>query len=115
MVSALTFGMEALMDRQALRRQLRSKLDSVLERAMDAVEAAPDGRWIAGSEWAVREAFAELTKECFQAIVQARIDADSAASGGSFSPGRRRAAAAATARDAAVQGRASAVRAQRRR
>ena len=98
------------MDRQALRRQLRSKLDSVLERAMDAVEAAPDGRWIAGSEWVVRAAFAELMGDCFQAIVQARIDADPAVNAGSFSPGRR-----AAAIDAAVQGVAARGRADRRR
>ena len=109
MVSAPTFGMEALMDRQALRRQLRSKLDSVLERAMDAVEAAPDGRWIAGSEWAVRGAFQELMRECFQEIVQAKVDADPAASAGSFSPGAR------PGHGGAVQGRAARRRAQRRR
>jgi hypothetical protein len=74
------------MDRQALRRELRAKMDQALDRAMDAVEAAPDGQWINASEWVVREAFQELTRDCFQAIVQARVDADPAADAGSFSP-----------------------------
>lgn len=80
--------MEAFMDRRQLRRDLRAKVDVVLDRAMDAVADAPDGRWIAGSEWVVRAAFQELMGECFQAIVQARIDAEPAVAG-AFSPGRR--------------------------
>lgn len=47
---------------------------------MGAVESAPGGQWIAGSEWAVRGPFQELMRECFQEIVQARVDADPAAS-----------------------------------
>ena len=97
------------MDRQALRRQLRAKVEAALDKAMEAVESAPDGRWIAGSEWAVRDAFQGLMRECFQEIVQARIDRDPAASAGSFSPGAR------AGRDGAVQGRAAGRRAQRGR
>ena len=44
------------MDRQALRRELQAKMDRALDRAMDAVAAAPDGQWINASEWVVREA-----------------------------------------------------------
>jgi hypothetical protein len=113
MLPAPNFGTEALMDRQALRRQLRAKVDAAVDRAVDAVDAAPDGRWIAGSEWAVREAFQGLMRECFQEIVQAKIDADPAAPAGSFPPGRRPAAAAGP--DGAVQGRAAGRRAHRRR
>jgi hypothetical protein len=97
------------MDRQALRRRLRVKVDEALDKAMDAVEAAPDGQWIAGSEWAVRGAFQELMRDCFQEIVQAKIDADPAAAAGSFSPGAR------PAGGGAVQRRAAGERAQRRR
>jgi hypothetical protein len=86
------------MDRRKLRRDLHKKVDAALEKAMDAVAAAPDGRWIAGSEWVVRAAFAELMGDCFQAMVQARIDADPAAGAGSFSPGGR------AANQAGVQG-----------
>jgi hypothetical protein len=97
------------MDRQALKRQLRTKVEAALDKAMEAVEAAPDGRWIAGSEWAVRDAFQGLMRECFQEIVQAKVDSDPAASAGSFSPGAR------PGQDGAVQGRAARRRAQRGR
>jgi hypothetical protein len=108
------------MDRQQLRRELHAKVDAALDKAIDAVSHSPDGRWIAGSEWVVRAAFAELMGDCFQAIVQARIDADPAAvAAGSFSPDERRAAAAAAAaaaaNDAAVQGVAARKRVDRRR
>ena len=102
------------MDRQALRRRLRGKFEEALDKAVDAVEAAPDGHWVAGSEWAVRGAFQELMRECFQELVQARVDADPAAPApapaGSFSPGARPARACG-----AVQGGAAGERAQRRR
>jgi hypothetical protein len=100
--------MEAQMDRQKLRRDLHARVDAALDRAIDAVAAAPDGRWIAGSEWAVRAAFQELMGDCFQAIVQARVDADPVVNAGSFSPVAGRGAAA-------VQGRAGGRRADRRR
>ena len=97
------------MDRQRLRRELHAKVDAALDKAIDAVADAPDGRWIAGSEWVVRAAFAELMGDCFQAIIQARIDADPVADAGSFSPGGR------AAIDAAVQSVAARGRADRRR
>jgi len=97
------------MDRQALRRRLRGKVDEALDQAMDAVESAPDGQWIAGSEWAVRGAFQDLMRECFQEMIQAKVDSGPAASAGSFSPGAR------PGPDDAVQGRAARRRAQRRR
>ena len=97
------------MDRRALRQKLRDKAEAAIEKAMDAVEAAPDGQWIAGSEWAVRGAFQELMRECFQEIVQAKVDADRSASAGSFSPG------AGPRQGGAVQGGAAGERAQRRR
>jgi hypothetical protein len=99
------------MDRQALRRELHAKVDRALDRAMEAVVAAPDGQWINASEWVVREAFQELTRDCFQAIVQARIDADPAANAAAFSPG----GGGGVRRDRTVQGRAAGGRADRRR
>ena len=97
------------MDRQALKRKLRVKVEAALDKAMDAVEASPDGKWIAGSEWAVRGAFHDLMRECFQEVVQAKIDSDPSASAGSFSPGAR------AGQGRAIQGRAERGRAQRRR
>lgn len=102
------------MDRRALRRRLREKFDEAMDKAVEAVESAPDGQWIAGSEWAVRGAFQELMRECFQEIVQAKVDGDRSASAGSFSPGAGGAGGAA-GRHTAVQGGAPGERAQRRR
>src|SRR5215207_11233207 len=102
------------MDRQGLKRRLRGKVEAALDKAMDAVQAAPDGRWIAGSEWAVRGAFQELMRDCFQEIIQAKVDGDRSASAGSFSPGGAPPGSGG-GDDAAVQGRAARRRAQRRR
>jgi hypothetical protein len=97
------------MDRQGLKRRLRDKVEAALDRAMDAVQSAPDGQWIAGSEWAVRGAFQELMRDCFREIIQEKVDSDPSAAPGSFSPGGR------PGPDGAVQGRAARRRAQRRR
>jgi hypothetical protein len=99
------------MDQQALKRQLRAKFEATMDQALAAVETAPDGQWIAASEWAVRDAFQGLMRECFQEIVQAKIDSDPAASAASFSPGER----APGHGGAAIQGRAPGRRAHRRR
>lgn len=62
------------MDRDALTRELTRNFQQSLTDAMDAVERAPDGAWIAGSEWQVREAFQKLTARAFERILQARLD-----------------------------------------
>ena len=55
------------MDREALTRELTRNFQQSLTDAMDAVERAPDGAWIAGSEWQVREAFGETDGPCVRA------------------------------------------------
>ena len=42
------------MDREALKRELTDQFHQSLDQAMDAVQRAPDGAWIAASEWEVR-------------------------------------------------------------
>lgn len=74
------------MDKDALRRRLREQFERTMEAAIDAVEKAPDGRWIAGSEWQVRHAFLGLMGDCYQRILQAKIDATPAADTPPFSP-----------------------------
>ncbi|HWE94588.1 MAG TPA: hypothetical protein VG269_11545, partial [Tepidisphaeraceae bacterium] len=49
------------------------------------VEHAPDGQWIAASEWQVREIFQKLMSESYQQMLQARMDAAPQAA---FSPSR---------------------------
>ncbi len=75
------------MNRDVLKRRMRERFEATMETAFQAVEGASDGQWIAGSEWAVREAFQGLTAECFREILQGRIDAAPSASQTAFSPG----------------------------
>ena len=92
------------MDRDALKRSLKEQFEQSLEKALDAVERAPDGRWIAASEWQVREIFQKLMSECYQTMLQAKMDAAPQAA---FSPSRPQAFE--------EQGKASHSRAHRRR
>lgn len=74
------------MDREVLKQQLRERFEHALNQMIDSVEQAPDGRWIAASEWQVRQTGADLTCDCYEAILQARIDQTPAASLPPFSP-----------------------------
>ena len=86
-MAAATSGMEADMDRDGLRRELTDQFHQSLEQAMDAVQRAPDGAWIAGSEWEVRAVFQKLTAQAFERILQAKMDA-AAIKPAAFSPDR---------------------------
>lgn len=93
------------MDKEVLKRRLTERFEKSLADALAAVEAAPDGQWIAASEWQVREVFQRLTAECYQEMVQGRIDAASRAA---FSPCGQAGGAAAeqgTPRGAGADGR----------
>lgn len=87
-MSAPSFGMEADMDREALKRELTEQFQQSLDQAMDAVQRAPDGAWIAASEWEVREVFQKLTAQAFERILQAKMDCV-VVNPAAFSPGRR--------------------------
>ena len=78
------------MDRDAIKRELTEQFQQSLDEAIEAVERAPDGRWIAASEWQIREVFQKLTAEAFQRILQAKLDAAESAA---FSPSGPAAAA----------------------
>ena len=75
------------MDKEVLKRQLMEQCQHALDQALAAVDAAPDGRWIAASEWEVREVFQKLTADCFGRMIQTRIDELPSASQAAFSPG----------------------------
>jgi hypothetical protein len=77
------------MDKEVLKRRLTERFQQLLAEALAAVEAAPDGQWIAASEWQVRDVFQKLTAECYQEMVQGRIEAEPSASRAAFSPGGR--------------------------
>ncbi len=74
------------MDKVVLKQKLLEKCEAKLDRALAAVEGAPEGQIIAASEWVVREAFQDLTRECFQELVQARANVTPSAGQTAFSP-----------------------------
>lgn len=75
------------LDRDAYIAALRAKMEAVLGQVADAINNAPDGFVIGGSERQVFDLFAALKQEAFEAGIQMRTDAAEAA----FSPsaGRR--------------------------
>ena len=75
------------MGKEVLERRLDELCRQAMAEARAAVEQAPDGRWIAASEWQVRDIFQRLTRECYQAMLQAKADAHPAAAQAAFSPG----------------------------
>ena len=77
------------MDKEVLKRQLTERFQETLDAAIKAVDAAPDGQWIAGSEWEVRDIFQQLTADCFGQMIQTRIDRLPSASQSAFSPDTR--------------------------
>ena len=82
------------MDKEVLKRQLTERFQQSLEQALKAVDAAPDGQWIAASEWQVRDVFQKLTSDCYGQMIQHRIDELPSASQAAFSPGAGSGAAA---------------------
>lgn len=71
------------MDRDKLKRELTQQFQLSLDQAMEAVEKAPDGRWIAASEWQIRQIFQKLMADSFQKILQEKLNAADEAA---FSP-----------------------------
>jgi hypothetical protein len=66
----------------AFVESMRDEVEQYLKQIMDAVNDAPDGNWIAGSEEQVREITAKIRQRCFEQAIQKRVDAAEAA----FSP-----------------------------
>jgi len=61
------------------------------------LDQAPDGQWIAASEWAFRDAFVQLMQESFQAGLQSKVDAHPTAQAAAFSPSESGACGSAAA------------------
>jgi len=74
------------MDKEVLKAQLTQRFQQSLDSALKSVDEAPDGQWIAASEWEVRDIFQKLTAECFGQMIQRRIDELPSASQAAFSP-----------------------------
>ena len=74
----------AKLDVDGFVRQMRQEMEACLREVALAVNAAPDGAWINGSEMAVRDVFARMRQRAYETALQMRLDAAQAA----FSPGR---------------------------
>jgi len=67
--------------------RMKAAMDAYLASVMEAVNAAPDGSWIAASEEQVRDLSAEFRRRAFEQAVQMRVDAAEAAFPPSTQPG----------------------------
>jgi hypothetical protein len=75
----------AQMLRDAFVAAMRRKCEEILGQVADAINQAPTGSVIAGSEEKVRDLFGDLRQQAFEMGLQMRIDAAEAA----FSPSER--------------------------
>ncbi len=58
---------------------MKQEMERYLKEVMEAVNQAPDGEWIAGSEERVRDLSAEMRRRVFEKAMQQRVDAAEAA------------------------------------
>lgn len=78
---------------EQLAQELEAEFRSYMQQVMEAVNAAPDGRWIEGSEVQVNELMNRFKVRVYERALQARIDASETAAAKSpaaFSPCGRR-------------------------
>jgi hypothetical protein len=75
-----------LMDKDQFLQQMQNDVRRILGQVADAVNNAPDGNVISGSEIAVRDAMVELQRRAFETAVQMRIDSTES----NFSPSQGR-------------------------
>jgi hypothetical protein len=73
------------MSRDEFISQMRKKLEEALGRVADAINEAPPGQIISGSEEKVRDLFADLRQQAYEMGLQMRLDAAEAA----FPPSER--------------------------
>jgi len=64
---------------QEFADSMKEEVEEYLKKVMEAVNGAPDGQWIAGSEEQVRDLSAKMRRRVFEAAVQRRTDAAEAA------------------------------------
>ena len=58
---------------------MREEVDDFLKQIMEAVNEAPDGQWISGSEEQVRDLTGAMRQRIFERAVHRRVDAAEAA------------------------------------
>jgi hypothetical protein len=64
---------------ERLTKLLLEKAPELAEKIVTAINAAPDGNWIDGSEEQVREAGHEFTRAAFEAALEQKVEAAEAA------------------------------------
>lgn len=64
---------------QQFAESMKAEFEELAKQVMEAVNDAPDGQWIAGSEERVRDLCAEMRRKVFERAVQKRVDAAEAA------------------------------------
>ena len=64
---------------QQFAESMKQEFEEFATQVMDAVNDAPDGQWIAGSEEQVRDLCAEMRRKIFERALQRRVDAAEAA------------------------------------
>ena len=72
---------------EAFAESMRDEVDQYLKQMMEAVNNAPDGDWIGGSEEQFRDVAGKMRQRCFEQAVQQRVDAAEAAFPPSAQPG----------------------------
>jgi hypothetical protein len=72
----------ARLSRDEFIKQMRERMEAMLGQVADAINEAPPGRIISGSEEQVRDLFADLRQQAFETGLQMRANAAEAA----FSP-----------------------------
>ena len=70
---------EPKLSRDEFIKQMRETREAMLGRVADAINEAPPGQIIAGSEEQVRDLFADLRQQAFETGLQMRVDAAEAA------------------------------------
>jgi len=98
------------MNKDQFIAEMQTDVRRLLGEVADAVNGAPDGNVISGSEMAVRDAMVELQRRVFEKAVQMRVDSTESA----FSPsqghdGQSQAEQGAAAADGAERQRAERV------
>ena len=64
---------------QQFAESMKQEFEEFAEQVMEAVNDAPDGQWIAGSEEQVRDLCTEMRRKVFERALQKRVDAAEAA------------------------------------
>jgi hypothetical protein len=77
------------LSRDTFIESMREEMEALLGKVADAVNQAPPGRIIAGSEEQVRDLFSDFRRQAFEAALQMRLDAAEAAFPPSEGPDHR--------------------------